>query len=300
MSTALPPRAGGRTPITANGRELLELARAAALAGGQLLLRGLAGPHAVAEKSSPRDVVTELDRAAEALIVDRLLTCRPDDAVLGEESGERPGTSGVRWVIDPLDGTANYLRSLPAFVVSVLAEVDGEALVGVVHDPSRGETFTAVRGHGAACNGRPLRVSETGDLRDALVGTGFSRDTTVRARQAALLGSLVNRVRDIRHSGSAALDLCWVAAGRLDVYYEADLRYWDRAAGVLIAREAGAWVGGMDDGPPGDEMVIAGPPGLARALRTVLAGLARDESVPAPRQQVGRDVDLDPTAAFGG
>lgn len=235
-------------------------------------MRGLAtGPHVVSTKSSPRDLVTDLDRASEALIVELLMACRPGDGVLGEESGERPGTSGVRWVIDPLDGTANYLRGMPAFAVSVAAELDGETVAGVVHDPSRQETFTAVRGHGARCNGRPVTVSDRGNLSLALLGTGFSHDAAKRARQAVVLGQLVSRVQDVRHSGSAALDLCWVAAGRLDVYYEGDTRHWDRAAGALIASEAGASVSGADAGPPSDDMIIAGTPRLADALMRLLA-----------------------------
>jgi len=252
--------------------ELARLATSAAHEAGALLRRGPAGgPIRAGTKSTPRDLVTELDRASEALIVRRLLAARPDDGVLGEETGERPGRSGLRWIVDPLDGTGNYLRGIPAFAVSIAAEWHGEPVAGVVYDPSRRETFSAVRGSGATLDGRPLAASGRSALAEALLGTGFSRDPRVRIAQAATLGRLVNLVQDIRHSGSAALDLCWVAAARLDVYYEADLRVWDRAAGELIAAEAGARVCGPDGGPATDRLVLAGPAGLVDALRTVLA-----------------------------
>ena len=264
-------RDGEGNTVSPNAHELLGLAVTVAEAAGRLLVRGLAsGPGAVVTKSSPRDLASDLDRASEALIVERLLARRPDDSVLGEETGERSGTSGVRWVIDPLDGTANYLHRLPAFAVSVAAELHGEALLGVVHDPSRHETFTAVRGGGARCDDRRIAVSTEHDLSRALLGTGFSFDATKRARQAGTLARLVGAVQDVRSSGSAALDLCWVAAGRLDVYYEGDTRPWDRAAGALIASEAGAAVIGADAGPPSDDMIIAGSAALVGAVLELL------------------------------
>ncbi|MFI6332617.1 inositol monophosphatase family protein [Micromonospora chersina] len=263
------PAAGAAGPDLG---ELSRLAEAAAHEAGELLLRGLAGgPLAISTKSSARDLVTDLDRASEALIVRRLLAARPDDGVLAEETGERPGPSGLRWIVDPLDGTGNYLRGTPTYAVSVAAEWWGEPVLGVVYDPSRRETFTAVRGSGAYLNGSPLSVSRRTALGEALLGTGFSRDPRIRTEQATTLGRLVNLVQDIRHSGSAALDLCWVAAGRLDVYYEADLRHWDRAAGELIAAEAGARVCGPHGGPATDDLVLAGPPALVEDLRAVLA-----------------------------
>jgi myo-inositol-1(or 4)-monophosphatase len=257
--------------VVADRVDLLDLALATTLAAGRLLIRHRgAGAVRTSTKSSPRDLVTDADRAAEALIVARLRQRRPHDGILGEESGERPGTSGVRWIVDPLDGTANFVHGLPAFVVSVAAEVDGVVVLGVVHDPSRAETFTATLGCGAHCNGRPIRVSDRRTLESALLGTGFSRDLTIRAAQAARLGDLAGRVLDVRHSGSAALDLCAVAAGRLDVYFEADTRIWDRAAGALIATEAGGVVCAADGGPPSDAMLVAGPAALTDALRAAL------------------------------
>ncbi|MFI1012776.1 inositol monophosphatase family protein [Streptomyces sp. NPDC020965] len=264
----------------AGSAELLELAIRAARMAGDLLLRGLTeGPLSVQTKSAPTDLVTDLDRRSEALIVELLTDRRPDDGVLGEEGGERPGTSGVRWVIDPLDGTGNYVSGNPGFVVSIAAEVDGAATVGVVHDPSRQETFSAVRGRGARRDGRTLAPDRAATLQQALVSTGFSSDLDLRSRQADLATRVVGRVRDLRNSGSAALDLCWVAAGRLDAYYEAGLYRWDHAAGALIAAEAGAWVGGLDDGPADigtaagrDDggTIVACPPALAAELRELL------------------------------
>jgi myo-inositol-1(or 4)-monophosphatase len=254
-----------------DGGALLDIAVTAAVSAGDMLLLGRQkGLVTVDTKASPADLVTNLDRACESLIVSLLTRYRPDDAVLGEESGERPGRSGVRWVVDPLDGTANYVHGHPSFAVSIAAEADGVTIAGVVHDPSRRETFSALRGAGAWRDGERLRISSPGDLQMALLGTGFSHDRTARARQARLVAGLMGHVLDMRASGSAALDLCWVAAGRLDVYYESDTRHWDRAAGVLVAREAGAWVGDLDGGPPSDRMVIAGAWKPAQELRRLI------------------------------
>ncbi|GHE70266.1 inositol monophosphatase [Streptomyces longispororuber] len=237
---------------------------------GDLLLRGAAaGRPAARTKSSPADLVTDHDRRSEECVVELLRTYRPDDGILGEEGGERPGRSGVRWVVDPLDGTANFVAGYPAFAVSLAAERAGVVTVGVVHDPCRGETFAAIRGRGATCDGRALAASRVDRLAQALISTGFSSDAEVRDRQAACAARVVRRVRDLRSSGSAALDLCWVAAGRLDGYYEADLRPWDRAAGVLIAQEAGAWVGGAA-GPPDDALTLACAPAVAEELRALV------------------------------
>ncbi|MFI8199451.1 inositol monophosphatase family protein [Streptomyces sp. NPDC085942] len=251
---------------------MTELAVTAAREAGQILLRGAEeGPVRTSAKSSRTDLVTVFDRRSEDHIVGLLAAHRPDDGVLGEEGGERPGTSGVRWVIDPLDGTANYVARYPAFVVSVAVELNGVGVVGVVHDPSRQETFSAERGRGASLNGRALHVPHAAaGLADVLLSTGLSSDLAVRARQAALAARIACRVRDVRSSGSAALDLCWVAGGRLGAYYESDTRHWDRAAGALIASEAGAWVGDLDGGPASDRMVIACTPGVEQDLRTLL------------------------------
>jgi myo-inositol-1(or 4)-monophosphatase len=253
--------------------ELRDLAVLVASAAGDLLSRRLTGsPIAVRAKEYPGDLVSDIDVASEQLIVRMLAEYRPEDAVLGEEGTARPGTSGVRWVLDPLDGTGNYLHGNPAFAVSVAAEVGDVVVAGAVRDPSRRETFSATRDGGAFRDSLRLTISGHCELASALVATGFTADPAVRSAQAQVLAGLLGQVRDIRCGGSAALDLCWLAAGRVDAYYEGETRYWDRAAGALIAEEAGAWVGGLDGGPADDRMVIAGPPALAATLRKVLSG----------------------------
>lgn len=261
-------------PADASSRQLLELARSAAEEAGRLLMDGLAsGPTLVRSKTSRTDLVSDLDQASEALILDHLRRKRPHDAFLAEEGGGRPGSSGVRWIIDPLDGTVNFLYGLPAFCVSVAAEVGGTVTAGVVHDPGRSETFSAVVGGGAWLGGRRLAVNRPGELALALVGTGFAYRAEVRAEQGGVVAGLLPRVRDIRRFGSAALDLCYVAAGRLDAYFERGTQPWDRAAGALVASEAGAVVTDLAGGPPSEEMVVAAAPDLASELRAVLTGL---------------------------
>ena len=251
--------------------ELLALARPVAEAAGSLLLeRAPRRRTDVGTKTSPTDMVTEMDRASEALVVEGLLRGRPDDGVLGEEGSARTGTSGVRWVVDPLDGTTNYLYGFPAWAVSVAAEVGGQVVAAVVADPSHGEVFAATRGGGATCNGRPLAVGPAPSLATALVGTGFSYEADRRARQAAVLSSVLPRVRDVRRAGAAALDLCWVAAGRLDAFYERGLQPWDLAAGTLVAAEAGARTGDLDGGPPSTGFALAAPPPLFDPLCQLL------------------------------
>ena len=228
---------------------LLALAVEVAEEAGALLAERLHTVRALVEtKSSVTDMVTEVDRDAEALIVGRILARRPDDAVLGEEGGERPGTSGVRWVIDPLDGTTNYLYGFPAYAVSVAAERDGVSLVGVVRDAARGETFAAALGQGTTVDGHPATVSTKADLATALIGTGFAYARDERARQADVLRAVLPEVRDVRRAGAAAIDLCWVACGRLDGYYERGLQPWDLAAGALAVEEAGGRFTTMEDG----------------------------------------------------
>ncbi|URM89331.1 inositol monophosphatase [Streptomyces sp. MRC013] len=251
--------------------ELLSVALEAARRAGALLRDGRPADLGVAAtKSSPIDVVTEMDLAAEKLIAEHLAEHRPHDGLLGEEGGAAEGTSGIRWVVDPLDGTVNYLYGLPTWAVSVAAERDGEALVGVVEIPMRGETFRAVRGGGARLGERRLGCRPAPPLDQALVSTGFNYVTTVRAHQAEVARRLLPLVRDIRRSGSAAVDLADVAAGRLDGYYERGLRPWDRAAGVLVAREAGALTGGRPGGPATDDLTVAAVPGVFEPLQALL------------------------------
>jgi myo-inositol-1(or 4)-monophosphatase len=254
-----------------DGAALAELAAVAARRAGTLLLEGLSETRTTVQtKSSATDMVSEMDRAAEAAIRDELLGARPDDAVLGEEGGEAAGKSGVRWIVDPLDGTTNYLYRFPAWSVSVAAEVDGTVQAGVVYDAQRDELFRAIKGAGATLNGVALQVSGAATLATALVATGFGYAAARRRVQAAWVAHLLPCVRDIRRAGSAALDLSWVAAGRVDAYYEQGTHIWDYAAGALIAGEAGAWVGGFDGGPPSTDGLVAAPPHLAEPLRDLL------------------------------
>jgi myo-inositol-1(or 4)-monophosphatase len=254
--------------------ELLPLALEAARRAGALLRDGRPDDLGVARtKSSPIDVVTEMDIAAEKLITGYLTEHRPDDGFLGEEGAATVGTSGVRWVIDPLDGTVNYLYGLPTWAVSIAAEVDGETVVGVVEAPMRRETFRAVRGGGAFLNDRPVRCRPAPPLDQALVSTGFNYVHTVRSHQADVAQRLIPRLRDIRRSGSAAIDLSDVAAGRLDGYYERGLSPWDLAAGDLIAREAGALTGGRPGDPPSGDLTVAATPGVFEPLQGLLEEL---------------------------
>lgn len=267
------PRVTDATP-----RELLALAEATAREAGALLLRArAAGASGVETKSSATDMVSDADRASERLIVERLRAARPDDAILGEEGGASAGSSGVRWVIDPLDGTTNYLYGLTHFAVSIAAEVQGdeeaggEVVAGVVYDPVQDEAFTASLGGGAHVNGRPIAVSGKADLATALVATGFGYDAEVRARQGPVVARVLPLVRDIRRHGAAALDLCNVACGRVDAYYERGLQAWDMAAGALIVREAGGLTSAIEGGPAVPGSMVAATPALLEPLRVLVA-----------------------------
>ncbi|MEU8618823.1 inositol monophosphatase family protein [Streptomyces sp. NPDC048623] len=251
--------------------ELHELALEAGRRAGELLRDGRPDDLAVAQtKTSAVDVVTEMDIAAEKLITGFLAEHRPHDGLLGEEGAATTGTSGVRWVIDPLDGTVNYLYGLPTWAVSIAAERDGETVVGVVEVPMRGETFHAVLGGGARLGDRSLAVRPSPELGQALVATGFGYVQERRAHQAEVVAQLLPQVRDIRRGGSAAIDLCDVAAGRFDAYYERGLNPWDLAAGELIAREAGALTGGRAGERASGELLLAAPEGLFGMLQEFL------------------------------
>ena len=217
----------------------------------------------VETKSSGTDMVSEADREAEAAIAEMLGRERPDDGLLGEEGADESSASGRRWVVDPLDGTTNYLYRFPAWAVSVAVEDGDGGLAGVVYDPVADELFSAARGAGAQLNGRAIRVSGSESLDTALIGTGFGYEPEVRAQQAEVVSRVLPRVRDIRRAGAAALDLCFVAAGRLDGYYERGIHRWDYAAGALIVREAGGEVVELEGGRFG---LAAGSPGITREL----------------------------------
>jgi len=280
---------------------LLRIAVAAATEAGRLLAawRGDERPEVVQTKSSPTDIVTEMDRRSEALITSRIRAYRPADTVLGEEGGQTSGDPAgdgdaghpgrVRWIVDPLDGTVNYLYGLRDWAVSIAAEVDGTVVAGVVEVPRPGETYTAVTGQGAWLHRGEaklaLHCSSGVPLDQALVGTGFGYDPGRRRVQGEVVAALLPRVRDIRRGGSAAVDLCSVAAGRLDAFYERGLNYWDFAAGGLIAREAGALVGGLAGRAESTSMAVAAGPGLYQQLDAFLAKLNPERDGPRSQER---------------
>ncbi|CAM3860615.1 inositol monophosphatase family protein [Isoptericola cucumis] len=253
-------------PAGVDVETLRELARRLALEAGALVREQ--SPERVvvaATKSSEVDPVTAMDRASEELLRARIAAERPDDAILGEEGDDVPGTSGLTWVLDPIDGTVNYLYGVASFAVSV-AVVAGPpdparwtALAGCVHSVVDGRTWTAASGGGAERDGRPVRAGSPASLATSLVGTGFGYSPARRAGQARVLTQVLPRVRDIRRLGAAAIDLCLVGEGALDLYYERGLNPWDLAAGALVATEAGAVVTGLRGAPAGTAMTVAGP-----------------------------------------
>ncbi len=281
-----PPAAVGASPS-----ELLEIAHCEAVAAGALLLESYLGGHAqgVDSKSTPTDLVSDADRLAERVIREGLALRRPDDGFLGEESGGQEGSSGLRWVVDPLDGTVNFLFGIPQWAVSIAVEDAQGAIAGVVHDPVRGETYAAVRGGGpptlqapavpSQISGQPpsgsiqtreLHASQCADPATAMLATGFAYDARVRAAQARVLARVIPHVRDIRRFGSAALDLAWTAAGRYDAYFERTVKPWDISAGALICEAAGLRVAELpaeEDLPWG---ILVAPPALCEPLLELL------------------------------
>ena len=232
-------------------------------------MRRFGGPaQGLDSKSSSTDMVSDADREAEQAIAGLLREERPDDGLLGEEGAERAGASGRRWVVDPLDGTTNYLYGYPTWAVSVAVEDDRGAIAGVVFDPSRGELFAAERGAGATLNGDAVAVREEASLDRALIATGFGYEADRRARQADLLRRVLPAVRDVRRAGAAALDLAWLAAGRIDGYWERGLQPWDWAAGRLLVTEAGGQVRDLPGDPHG---LVAAGPGLIGELEELVA-----------------------------
>lgn len=233
----------------------------------------------VDSKSTAVDAVTEMDRGAEQMLVDRLLGARADDGFLGEEGGERLGSSGVRWVVDPLDGTVNYLYRIPMWSVSVAAEIDDASVIGIVVAPEFDEAFIGIAGGGAwlvhdaltdAQQVEPLHIADCPDLGMAMVATGFGYSAQRRLEQAAVVLAMAGQVRDFRRMGGAAIDFCWLARGRFDGYYERGLARWDVAAGALIASEAGATVSGLWGDSVYEETMVAAVPGIAESFRAAL------------------------------
>ena len=238
---------------------LRDLALATAREAADLVLGLRAeGVEVAGTKSSEIDIVTRADQAAEALVRKRLLATRPDDGLLGEEGDDVPGSSGVVWIVDPIDGTVNYLYGHPHFAVSVAAEVDGEVVAGVVVAPALALEYVATLGGGATCNGLPIRPRATVPLAERLVATGFSYEQPARAREATYISRLLPRIRDIRRLGSCALDLCGVASGTLDAYVEEGPHIWDHAAAGLVVLEAGGILE-VARSPGGKRLLICAP-----------------------------------------
>jgi myo-inositol-1(or 4)-monophosphatase len=265
--------------------ELLDLARTIAIEAGELAARRRGqGVEIAATKSTIVDVVTEADREVELLIRQRINDARPLDAILGEEGGAASGSSGVTWVVDPIDGTVNYLYGIPHYAISI-AVVEGEpdpltwnSLAGCVLNPATAELFSAARGSGAfrASGGggaAPIRTAEPVPLELALINTGFAYNATTRGRQGEVVTKLLPMVRDIRRMGTASLDLCMVASGRTNAYFERTLSPWDHAAGAIIAREAGAVVKGFGAAAPSRDFILAAEPILAARLEPLLIEL---------------------------
>lgn len=246
-------------------QEILDLALSTSRKAGELLMKR-PDSFDLNQKSSARDFATHMDHASEKLIVESILSARPDDGIIGEEGSDRPSKSGITWVIDPIDGTVNYFYGLPGWNVSIAAKDSDGVLVGVVNAPTLGALWHGVRGGGAFLNGKSIRCNEPVPMQEALLGTGFSYNSDQRQRQAEFFLDIVRDIRDIRRTGGAAVDLCCVATGWTDGYFERDLHEWDLAAGGLIAREAGAVVTGRNGGPAGHEMTICAGPTLHAAL----------------------------------
>lgn len=257
--------------------DLLTIARGVALQAGALAKqRRSEGVEVAASKSSPVDVVTEADRETELLIRSLLAEARAGDGFFGEESDASSSDSGLHWIVDPIDGTVNFLYGIPHYAISI-AVVEGDpdpltwrALAGCVFNPASGELFTAATGTGAFLGDAPIAVAAGVDLSQALVATGFAYDSAMRGRQGDVVARLLPEVRDIRRLGTASLDLCFVASGRFNAYFERTLSPWDHAAGALIAREAGARVSGLNGAAPSRDFILAAEPELADRLEARL------------------------------
>jgi myo-inositol-1(or 4)-monophosphatase len=264
---------GGRAPADLLSSQLEAIAEQAARAAGELLRERFrtGGERATGSKSTPTDLVSEADLAAERAIRDVIASARPDDAVLGEEGGETQEGAGLRWIVDPLDGTVNFLFGVPQWCVSVAVHDDDGGIVGVVFDPLRDEIFIAAREGGLpTLNGAEVRGSECAQLAPALVATGFGYDAAVRELQAQVVAALLPQVRDVRRMGSAALDLAWTAAGRYDAFYERGVQIWDFAAGIVLCEAAGLQVRTIEareDAPAG---ILVAPARLLEALSQIV------------------------------
>ena len=258
---------GGSPPAGQLSEHQAAIAQEAARAAGALLLERFGSERALDySKSSPTDLVSEADLLAERAIRDVLAARAPDDAIMGEEGADTTGTSGRRWIVDPLDGTINFLYGIPQWAVSVACE----GIAGVVFDPCHNELFVAADG-AATVNGEPLRGSRCDDLAHALVGTGFGYEARIRHEQAKVVSQVLPRVRDIRRAGAAALDMAWAAAGRLDAFYERGVKLWDIAAGTLLCQAAGLEVRTLEPTEWLPRGVLAAPPALVEPLLALVA-----------------------------
>jgi myo-inositol-1(or 4)-monophosphatase len=255
---------------------LLDLAVRVAEEAGELLRRRVLEHHEWVEtKSSASDIATDVDHAAEALIVRRLRECRPEDGIIAEEDHQIDSETGLTWVVDPLDGSTNFLYGMPPYSVSiaVCSRVSGSDVVpiaGALHDAAHRETFAAMTGAGAYLNGSPIAPAPSQHLATAIVGTGFSHTRDIRAAEIGLLHNVLPAIGDLRRSGSGATDLCWVACGRLDAFYQAGLKTWDFAAAQQIVAEAGGWFGKLPGIGGSDAVVVASAPGIRQALLDLL------------------------------
>jgi len=273
--------------MTSDGQlasELLKIAEVAAQAAVDLLMNSRPDELQIETKSSATDYVTQMDQASEQLIRELVVAQRPHDHIIGEEDGSPngDGTSGIVWWIDPIDGTTNYVYDLPGWNVSIGVGTEEATLAGVVADPTHGRRFVAATGSGSFCIGddgrsKRLRLGSPPPISSALVATGFHYIPARRARGASVVAELLPQIRDIRRAGAAALDLCSVAAGRVDAYYEAGLGIWDLAAGGLIAKEAGAQVGALEGNELVPNVVLAAHPDLFGPLQELLLSLGANE-----------------------
>ena len=245
--------------------ELASLAEEVARSAGALLMQR-PDSFTFTEKSSAVDFATQMDQQAESLIVKSLLAARPDDGIIAEEGAAQSSKSGITWVIDPLDGTVNYLYGLPGWNISIAAKNQEGVIAGVVFAPTINSLWKATKGGGAYLNNKAIKCNDPVNLNLALIATGFSYDLELRKEQGARMQRLIPQIRDLRRNGAAAVDLCYVAMGAVDAYFESSLKEWDFAAGGLIATEAGALISGRTGGAPDGDMVVCAGPSLHAQL----------------------------------